>query len=61
MEKLKLNSANLENMDLPNYDIIHGVIGRLSNDLNKKLEDYDFVAFRHKLYLVLAFRLLLIN
>ena len=30
----------INNIDLPNYDIIHDVIGKLSNDLNKKLEDY---------------------
>ena len=58
MEKLKLNSVNLENIDLPNYDIIHDVIGRLSNDLNKKLEDYVIEGlkikgfeFKHKIEL----------
>ena len=29
---MKLNTAAFENIDLPNYDIIHDVIGRLHND-----------------------------
>jgi len=48
MEKLKLNTANFENMDLPNYDIIHGVIGRLFADINRKLEDYVIEGLKRK-------------
>ena len=48
MEKLKLNSANLENMDLQNYDIIHNVIGRLSADLSRKLEDHVIEGLKRK-------------
>lgn len=48
MGKLKLNTATFENMDLPNYDIIHGVIGRLSDDLHRKLEDYVIEGLKRK-------------
>ena len=39
MKPVKLNTPTFENMDLPNYDIIHDVIGRLHNDLNRQLEE----------------------
>ena len=39
MSQEEINTANFKNMELPNYDIIHDVIGRISNDLNKQLED----------------------
>jgi hypothetical protein len=29
---MKLNTAAFENIDLPNYDIIHDFIGRLHDD-----------------------------
>ena len=40
MKLTKIEASKFENLDLPNYDIIHDVIGRISNDLNKKFEDY---------------------
>ena len=48
MKPIKLNIQTFENMDLPNYDIIHDVIGRLHNDLNKKLEDYVIEGLKRK-------------
>ena len=48
MKLTKIEAPNFENTDLPNYDIIHDVIGRLSNDLNKKLEDYVIEGLKRK-------------
>lgn len=48
MKPIKLSTQTFENMDLPNYDIIHDVIGRLYNDLNKKLEDYVIEGLKRK-------------
>jgi hypothetical protein len=48
MKLTKIEVPNFENMDLPNYDIIHDVIGRLSNDLNKQLEDYVIEGLKRK-------------
>ena len=50
MELTKIEAPNFENMDLPNYDIIHDVIGRLSNDLNKQLEDYVIEGLKKRPY-----------
>jgi len=48
MKPIKLNTPTFENMDLPNYDIIHDVIGRLHNDLNRQLEDSVIEGLKHK-------------
>ena len=48
MKSIKLNTAAFENIDLPNYDIIDDVIGRLSSELNKKLEDYIIEGLKRK-------------
>ena len=48
MKLTKIEAPNFENMDLPNHDIIPDVIGRLSNDLNKKLEDYVIEGLKMK-------------
>ena len=45
----KSNESNdKKHTDLPNYDIIHDDIGRISNDLNKKLEDYVIEGLKRK-------------
>ncbi len=38
MKLIKLNTPAFENIDLLNYDIMHDVINRLSNDINNQLE-----------------------
>lgn len=48
MKLIRIEAPNFENMDLPNHDIIHDVIGRLSNDLNKQLEDYVIEGLKRK-------------
>ncbi len=48
MKLTKIETPDFENMDLPNYDIIHDVIGRLSNDLNKQLENYVIEGLKRK-------------
>jgi len=40
----KYQLSGFENIDLPNYDII----GRLSSELNKKLEDYIIEGLKRK-------------
>ena len=54
----EVDNCEKKHTDLPNYDIIHDNIGRLSNDLNKKLEDYFIEGlkikgfeFKHKIEL----------
>ena len=58
MKLTKIEVPSFKDKDLPDYDIIHDVIGKLSNDLNKKLEDYIIKGlnrkgfeFKHKLEL----------
>ncbi|SOU89466.1 hypothetical protein TNO010_400041 [Tenacibaculum finnmarkense genomovar ulcerans] len=48
MKLTRIEAPKFEDMDLPNYDIIHDVIGRLSNDLNKQLEDYVIEGLKRK-------------
>ena len=48
MKLTRVETPKIEDMDLPNYDIIHDVIGRLSNDLNKQLEDYVIEGLKRK-------------
>ncbi len=48
MKLTKIEAPNFEDIDLPNYDIIHDVIGRLHNDLNKKLENYVIEGLKRK-------------
>ena len=38
MYPIKLNTPTIENIDLPNYDIIHDVTSRLFQQLQNKLE-----------------------
>lgn len=40
MKLNRIQEPSYKNIDVPNYDIINNVIGRLSNDLNKQIEDY---------------------
>lgn len=48
MKQVKIEAPKFEDMDLPNYGIIHDVIGRLSNKLNKELEDYVIEGLKRK-------------
>lgn len=48
MKPVKLNTPNFENIDLPNYDIIHDVIGRLHRDLNRQLEESVIEGLKRK-------------
>lgn len=43
-----MESHNFESMDLSNYDIINDIIGSLSSDLNKKLDDYFIEGLKRK-------------
>lgn len=48
MKLTKIETSHLKNMDLANYDIIHHIIDRLFNDLNKQLEDYIIEGLKRK-------------
>lgn len=48
MKPIKIKTPNFEDMQIPNYDIIHDVIGRLSSQLNKQLEDYIIEGLKRK-------------
>ena len=48
MELTKIEALKVEGMNLPNYDFIHDVIGGISNDLSKKLEDYIIEGLKRK-------------
>lgn len=48
MKPIKIKTPEFEDMQLPNYDIIHDVIGRLHNDLNKQLEDAVIEGLKRK-------------
>lgn len=48
MKPIKIKALGTDDKQLPNYDIIHDVIGGLSNNLNKKLEDYVIDGLKRK-------------
>jgi len=48
MKLTRVETPKFEDMDLPNYDIIHDVIGRLSNNLSKQLDDYVIEGLKRK-------------
>lgn len=48
MKLTRIEAPTFKNMDLPNYDIIRDVIGRLYNDLNEELEYYVIKGLKRK-------------
>lgn len=48
MKPIKIKTPDFEDMQLPNYDIIHDVIGRLHDNLNKQLEDVVIEGLKRK-------------
>lgn len=48
MKPIKIKTPEFECMPIQNYDVIHDVIGRLHNDLNKQLEDAVIEALKRK-------------
>ena len=48
MKLTKIESTKFENKDLLNYDMMHDIIGKLSNDLNTELEYYVVEGLKRK-------------
>lgn len=48
MKLIKNTAPDFPEEDLPNYDIIHGVIGRLSAEINQKLDDFIVEGLKRK-------------
>ncbi|SEC46839.1 hypothetical protein SAMN04489761_3077 [Tenacibaculum sp. MAR_2009_124] len=48
MKPIKIKATNIEDIELPNHDIMYDVIGRLNNDLNKQLDDSVIEGLKRK-------------
>lgn len=48
MELTKIEAPKFENMESPNYENVHSVLGRLRNDLNRQLEESVIEGLKRK-------------